>query len=356
MDQTDIKTPNPCILTPEEQQKLLALLKKTNVKLGTVNLLTAPSALIFSSNFNVAGVNVDLASIINLLIGLKIAGAAPAGNVLRGNGINFISAILAEADLSFTDITTNNVSSTKHGLVPKSPADATQFLNGAATPVYAQVKDSDLSTSDITTNDVGTSKHGFTPKAPNDTTKFLRGDASWAAPSIPTSDFVKITENILAVDTASVTFSSIPSTYHHLMVMGYGRITAATTIDNILGQLNSDTGANYDFSELVGSNAASAGSGFAQTFMRFGEFPGTSASRSTQIGSFQTILPYYANTTFEKNGISNFQACFGTSGAGVEVGFKGFCWRSTAAINTIKIYPNSGNFKAGSYFSLFGLN
>ncbi len=39
-----------------------------------------------------------------------------------------------------------------------------------------------LSLTDITTNDVSTTKHGFTPKAPNDTTKFLRGDATWAVP------------------------------------------------------------------------------------------------------------------------------------------------------------------------------
>jgi len=42
MDQTDITTPNPCVLTLEEQTKLLALLKKTNIRLGTVNLPTAP--------------------------------------------------------------------------------------------------------------------------------------------------------------------------------------------------------------------------------------------------------------------------------------------------------------------------
>jgi hypothetical protein len=35
---------------------------------------------------------------------------------------------------------------------------------------------------DVTTNDVSTSKHGFVPKAPNDTTKFLRGDGAWQAP------------------------------------------------------------------------------------------------------------------------------------------------------------------------------
>lgn len=43
-----------------------------------------------------------------------------------------------------------------------------------------EVTDATLSMSDITTNDVSTSKHGFAPKAPNDTAKFLRGDASWA--------------------------------------------------------------------------------------------------------------------------------------------------------------------------------
>lgn len=36
---------------------------------------------------------------------------------------------------------------------------------------------------DNTTNDVSTTKHGYVPKAPNDTTKFLRGDATWAVPS-----------------------------------------------------------------------------------------------------------------------------------------------------------------------------
>lgn len=45
------------------------------------------------------------------------------------------------------------------------------------------VTDANLSTSDVTTNDVSITKHGFAPKAPNDTTKFLRGDGTWAAPA-----------------------------------------------------------------------------------------------------------------------------------------------------------------------------
>lgn len=44
----------------------------------------------------------------------------------------------------------------------------------------AAITDANLSTSDITTNDVSTTKHGFVPKAPNDTSKYLRGDGTWA--------------------------------------------------------------------------------------------------------------------------------------------------------------------------------
>ena len=54
MDQTDVTTPNPCVLTLEEQIKLLALLKKTNIRLGTVNLPTAPvGTSVSSENSNI---------------------------------------------------------------------------------------------------------------------------------------------------------------------------------------------------------------------------------------------------------------------------------------------------------------
>lgn len=43
--------------------------------------------------------------------------------------------------------------------------------------------DANLQTSDITTNDVSTSKHGFCPKGTNTGTKFLRDDATWATPA-----------------------------------------------------------------------------------------------------------------------------------------------------------------------------
>lgn len=53
----------------------------------------------------------------------------------------------------------------------------------SAAPAWNQVADADLSTTDITTNDVSITKHGFAPKAPNNTTTFLRGDATWGTPA-----------------------------------------------------------------------------------------------------------------------------------------------------------------------------
>ena len=43
--------------------------------------------------------------------------------------------------------------------------------------------DASLITTDVTTNDVSTTKHGFVPKATGSTTNFLRADATYAAPS-----------------------------------------------------------------------------------------------------------------------------------------------------------------------------
>ena len=47
----------------------------------------------------------------------------------------------------------------------------------------AAIAEGALALADVTTGDVSATKHGFCPKAPNDTTKFLRGDGAWAAPA-----------------------------------------------------------------------------------------------------------------------------------------------------------------------------
>jgi hypothetical protein len=43
---------------------------------------------------------------------------------------------ISEGSIILSDVTTDNVTSIAHGFAPKSPADATKFLNGASTPGY----------------------------------------------------------------------------------------------------------------------------------------------------------------------------------------------------------------------------
>lgn len=53
----------------------------------------------------------------------------------------------------------------------------------SAAPAWDQVTDADLSTSDITTNNASTAKHGFVPKLPNDASKYYDGTGAYSTPS-----------------------------------------------------------------------------------------------------------------------------------------------------------------------------
>ena len=72
--------------------------------------------------------------------------------------------------------------------------------------IKALVTDANLSTTDVTTNNVSTSKHGFVPKAPNDSKKYLDGTGAWT--SLPVELVVAASDETTALTTgtAKVTF------------------------------------------------------------------------------------------------------------------------------------------------------
>jgi hypothetical protein len=77
-------------------------------------------------------------------------------------------------------------------------------LDRSVTPAVL-VSDAVLATSDITTNDVSTSKHGFAPKLPNDAAKFLDGVGAY---SIPGATNYLNYQDQKAQNTAGGTFTS----------------------------------------------------------------------------------------------------------------------------------------------------
>ena len=140
----------------------------------------------------------------------------------------------------------------------------------------------------------------------------------------------------------SYTFSSVPSTYTDLIVV----IQGSTSGEAGLGlEFNGDTATNYSMTLMYGngSSAASARS-FNIAKIDIGRMD------TTQSNSIFHIMNY-ANTTTNKTVLAR-----GNDNALVTatVGL----WRSTAAINAVKIYGSatgSGTFSTGTTFTLYGI-
>ena len=64
-----------------------------------------------------------------------------------------------------------------------SKSDGVSTWTTVLTSTGSAVTDATIATSDITTNNVSISKHGWAPKAPNDATKYLDGTGAYSVPA-----------------------------------------------------------------------------------------------------------------------------------------------------------------------------
>jgi len=143
---------------------------------------------------------------------------------------------------------------------------------------------------------------------------------------------------------ATVTFSSIPSTYTDLVLVVNGSITSGN--ENFLIQFNSDTASNYSDTS-IGGNGTTAISNreTSNTAIRCNSY----GSITTNLSQYNISIMNYANTTTYKTTLSRGNNT-GT-GTSANVGL----WRSTSAINAVKLLPSASTFIAGSTFSLYGI-
>jgi hypothetical protein len=168
--------------------------------------------------------------------------------------------------------------------------------------------------------------------------------------------FVSLATFSLASNTATVTFSSIPSTYQHLQVRINSRCTRAAANGNLNIQLNSDTGANYTYHELAGDGATTlVGGATAQTAPSISRSPGTTTNADVFAGTIIDIHDY-ASTT--KNKVLRSFYGYDNNSATVigNVGMRSILWLNTAAITTLTFTSaSSSSFTSGSVFSLYGI-
>ncbi len=149
--------------------------------------------------------------------------------------------------------------------------------------------------------------------------------------------------------TASVTFSSIPSTYKHLQLRT--NFLTNTGGKTVVWRANGDTGANYVDHTLSGSGTA-AGANYSTASSNAQFFGAQTGTSSTYPNAVIFDLIDYASTTKYKT--ARLFAGVDENGSG-EVALYSGLWMSTSAINSLTIRMSTGFFTSTSTFSLYGI-
>jgi hypothetical protein len=183
----------------------------------------------------------------------------------------------------------------------------------------------------------------------------ILGILASSRPAAAVGDYESIASVTVGSGGASnITFSSIPSTYQHLQIRGIARsTTSGTGGDWVYCQLNTDTGSNYALHRLWGDgSSAQAGASTSQTEIRTGVAARNGNTSGIMAISVTDILDY---TNTNKNKTTRALIGYDTNGGpGESILYSGL-WMNTAAITSIKLYPEINNFAQYSSFALYGI-
>ena len=148
-----------------------------------------------------------------------------------------------------------------------------------------------------------------------------------------------IATNTLGSTATDVTFSSISGSYTDLILV----VNCTGTGAYYQIQVNGDTATNYSRTRLTGNGtAASSSRDTSAASIVINDISTTPDVSIIQLQNYSNATTY--KTILYRNNLS-------TTSTGAGVGL----WRSTSAITSIKVYPNSGVLSIGSTFTLYGI-
>jgi hypothetical protein len=140
---------------------------------------------------------------------------------------------------------------------------------------------------------------------------------------------------------SSYTLSSIPATYTDLVIVVNGTASGADYSVGI--ECNADSATNYSYTFVQGNGStASSARGSSETYATVGTLSNVQSTSIIQIMN-------YANTTTYKTFLGRGNSSAERVRAYVAM------WRSTSAINAIKLVTNGANFTTGTTISLYGI-
>ena len=153
---------------------------------------------------------------------------------------------------------------------------------------------------------------------------------------------------------ASVTFSSIPSTYTDLVIKASARITSTDPLGSMTLDFNG-SGANYTLMMLRGSGSAAASFTRATFGTNIVSYVNTTSGTASTWSNIELYFPNYRSSNYKSVSIDGVEEENATAAYSVlEAGL----WSQTAAITslTLNAYATSGVFSQYSTFTLYGIS
>lgn len=194
----------------------------------------------------------------------------------------------------------------------------------------------------------GTS-YTFTCQASN---PFGTSAASAASNSVtPTAGYTSIaTVSYASGNGGDVQFVNIPNTYRHLQVRMFMRDTRVANDSTWFMQFNYDTGNNYSY-QGMGANGSTISNVTSTSTNSMQGITSGSTAGANRFGS--AVIDIFDVNQTNKFKTSTYQSGYTNNGSGNVYLIAG-TWRSTSAINTIVIKPNTA-FAQYSHFALYGM-
>jgi hypothetical protein len=152
---------------------------------------------------------------------------------------------------------------------------------------------------------------------------------------------------------ASVTFSSIPSTYQHLQIRALVRTNRAAASDSVYWRFNSDSATNYTIHSLYGNGTSALTDNGVN--LNYGYYIGTTAASATSsvfAVAVIDILDYKDTNKFKTVRTLHGKDVNGTG----EIFLTSSLWRNTAALSSMTLESqNAANISEYSSFALYGI-